>query len=192
MNNDMAGSQISNVLTKGFRNTVYDLGANLSNKIDIDLTKGDVQTGTVTGDVTLSFSKWSPSGTRSSVELILTVVPGQTITLPTNVIYGTESIVGVITDASGTSSIKIGNINRIHFVFSSIDCGDSIEIITTDRPKITNNVRFGAPLSAEGDIGDLKGDITFTETYMFLCVKDYTDGVDPIWSRSPLNGTTSW
>jgi len=98
MNNDMNNGVIANVQTLSFRASTYNLGTNLSDTVTIDCTLGDVQYGTIdTTDntVALAFSKWAPAGTRGQVEVILTVVGGQTITMPsTQIIYGLDTLAG--------------------------------------------------------------------------------------------------
>ena len=196
MDNDMAGGQISNVLTKGFRNTVYDLGANLSNNIDIDLTKGDVQTGTVTGDITLSFSKWSPSGTRSTVEAIFTVTPGRKIQLPDSITYGLDTIEGY--DSASKSIIIPAGVTRVHLSFTSIDCGTTIAVEPVDTPRVTRQIKTGTPpkdtvTGKYGSVGDCAGDIMVNETHLYICTKKWGEGVNGggTWSKNEL-GTTNW
>ena len=142
MNNDMAGGQISNVLTLGFRKTTYNLGSNLSNTVDIDCTKADVHWGTVTGDMSLTFSKWAPAETLGTVEVILTVTPGRKITLPASVTYGQSTIEG----CSGLVVTVPAGVTRLHWVFTSIDCGTTVEIMPVDTPRTSTDVKlFSTP-----------------------------------------------
>jgi hypothetical protein len=191
LNNDMTGGQISNVLTLGFRGTTYQLGSNMSGTQDIDCTKGDVHYGTVTGDLNLTFSKWAPAETKGTVELILNVQPGQKITLPATVTNGIDSIEGYT--SGGVSEVVIipANVSRVHWLFSSIDCGSTVEIQPIDRPRVTNQIKYGTPLSCYGTEGDVAGDIMVNSTHLYICVADYTDGSVNLWSKTPL-GTTAW
>jgi hypothetical protein len=191
MDNNMAGGLISNVLTLGFRKTVYSLGNNLKGSVTVDCTKGDVQTGTVTDDISLDFSKWAPSDTMGTVEVILTVVAGQTITLPESVENGLLSIEGY-TYGSLTKTITVPNgVTRIHWMFTTLDCGTTIEISQIDGPRIASQIKIGSPSSSIGSEGDKAGRIMITNTHLYVCVADYTDGTTNIWSKTPL-GTTAW
>jgi hypothetical protein len=189
LNNDMAGGQISNVLTLGFRKTTYQLGSNLNGIITIDCSKADVHYGTVTDDCKLDFSKWSPSETQGTVEVILTVTAGRKIALPDNVVYGQTTIEGY--RSSNNSVIVPAGVTRIHWSFSSIDCGTSVEIQPIDTPRITRQIKWGAPTTNKGSVGDKQGAVMLDATYLYVCVADYTDGTANIWNRASL-GTTGW
>lgn len=150
LNNDMNNGIIKNVQTLGFRASTYNLGTN-SGTMNIDLTLGDVQYATLAGDTSLTFSKWAPENTQSSVQVILTVVAGQVIRLPynsavppstpTGVIYGTSTVEGYSIVGSD-STITVGQgITRLHFEFTSIDCGTTIEIVPIDRPRVATQVK---------------------------------------------------
>ena len=73
LNNDMGNTLISNASILSFRATTNDLGNNLSGTVLIDLALGDVQYGTVAGDVVLNFGNWSPTGTQSTIQLQLDI-----------------------------------------------------------------------------------------------------------------------
>jgi hypothetical protein len=189
MNNDMAGGQISNVLTLGFRKTTYNLGSNLSNTVDIDCTKADVHWGTVTGDMSLTFSKWAPAETLGTVEVILTVTPGQKITLPDTVSLGLEALVG-FTSATKTITVPAG-VTRLHYTFSTIDCGTTVEIASVDGSRIATQVQYrnfdvlNDPYSVVGKVGDVEGDIAYYSEALWVCTTAY-NGTDSIWA--PVSG----
>jgi len=155
LNNDVNNNIIRNAQTLGFRSSTYDLGNNLSGVVSIDLTYGDVQSGTIVGDISLAFLKWAPTATYSSVHLILTVTPGQKINLPitssTGVIYGTSTIVGF---DSSTGDITVpSEVTRLHFQFNTIDCGTTIEIVPVDIGRRATSIEYGTPWStATGEI----------------------------------------
>jgi hypothetical protein len=153
------------------------------------LTKGDVQTGTVTGDITLSFSKWSPSGTRSTVEAILTVTPGRKITLPDTVSLGLDALVG-FTSATKTITVPAG-VTRLHYTFSTIDCGTTVEIASVDGSRIATQVQYrnfdvlNDPYSVVGKVGDVEGDVAYYSEALWVCKTAY-NGTDSIWA--PVSG----
>jgi hypothetical protein len=191
LNNDMNNGVVKNMQTLGFRSSTYNLGTN-SGFLNIDLTLGDVQYGTLADDTNLTFSKWAPAGTQSSVQLILTVTPGQVIGLPytsavlpstpTGVLYGTDTIEGY--NLSGSiSTITVGaDITRLHFQFNSTDCGTTIEIVPVDRPRRTSQIENTAVPSTNSSPGQI-GQIAFDVDYVYLCVGPNT------WKRSAL---TTW
>jgi len=191
LNNDMNNGVVKNLQTLGFRSSTYNLGTN-SGTLNIDLTLGDVQYGVLAGNTSLTFSKWAPTGTQSRVQVILTVVPGQVINLPytsaalpstpTGVIYGTDTIEGY--NLSGSiSTITVGEgIFRLHFEFSSIDCGTTIEIVPIDRPRQSTQIQ-GIPVPSATNSSGQIGQIAFDADYIYVCVAADT------WKRSAL---TTW
>lgn len=173
INNDMANTLISNALVQGFRSTTYNLGSNLTGAVSVDLTLGDLQYGTLTGNITLSFAKWPPTNTYSRVDVVLTVIPGQTITLPASVTAGLSTIEGrnalVITIPAG--------VTRVHYTFTSIDCGTNIEIIPVDRPR--NGIISNAPATAAS--AGTAGQVAYDSGYIYICVATNT------WKRAALS-----
>jgi hypothetical protein len=59
VNNDMAGTMISNTLTRGFRASTFNLGNALSGTVLVDISRGDVQFGMIDGDTILAFTGWT-------------------------------------------------------------------------------------------------------------------------------------
>jgi hypothetical protein len=145
LDNDMSGALISNALVRGFRSTTYNLGSNLSGTIVIDLTVADVQYGTATGNTVLQFARWAPTGTQSNVQVIFTVIPGQTINLPPEVTDGQQTLEGY---DPVTRNITIpAGVTRVHYNFSTIDCGTNIEVQPLDRPRTATVVGGGNYIS---------------------------------------------
>jgi hypothetical protein len=170
LNNDVNNNIIRNAQTLGFRSSTYNLGSNLSGTVSVDLTYGDVQYGgidpTSTG-ISLQFLKWAPTETYSSVQLILTVTPGQKINLPitstTGVIYGTSTIVGF---DSSTGDITVpSEVTRLHFQFNTVDCGTTIEIVPVDLGRTATSIEYGTPWSTSiGEITVTSGSTVVTVT----------------------------
>ena len=213
LNNDMANTMISNVLTKSFRASTYNLGNNISETQLVNVSAGDVQYGTIVGNTTLTFGGWAPEGTQSNVELILNIdanAAGSVITLPSTKI-GTElqptegmtlsvrtlenydssnNFVGFpTTDATFTNTLTIPyGVNKLHYIFSSTDCGSTIEINPVDRPRKTTSVVKRTPTSI-GQVGDTAGSVCMDASNYYVCVADY-DGANTIWQAlvpSPIN-----
>jgi len=55
----MANALISNVSTRGFRATTYNLGNALSGTVLVNASLGDVQYGTISANTTFQFSGWA-------------------------------------------------------------------------------------------------------------------------------------
>jgi len=74
LDNDMANVVVSNMATKGFRSTSYNMGGSMPvdpETIIVDVSKADVHFGVVVGDTNFILAGWSPSLTLSSIELRL-------------------------------------------------------------------------------------------------------------------------
>jgi hypothetical protein len=185
--NDLNNNIISNVQTLGFRSSTYNLGSNLSGTVTVDLTYGDVQYGEITptipASISLEFTKWPPTDTYSSVQVILKVMAGQTINLPvtatTGVLYGTTTLEG-FDPATNNITVPTG-VDRLHFQFNSRDCGETIEIVPLDRPRITAQIQNITPTTSSS-VGT-KGQISYDSNYIYVCVDTNT------WARVALNST---
>ena len=74
LDNDMGNVVVSNMATKGFRGTSYNMGGSMPidpETIIVDVSKADVHFGVVVGDTNFIIAGWSPSLTLSSIELHL-------------------------------------------------------------------------------------------------------------------------
>jgi hypothetical protein len=264
MDNDMANGVIKNAQTIAFRGSTKNIGDNLTGVLAIDCSIADVHYGTLSGDVILDFQKWAPAGTRGTVEVIFTVIAGQKIEITDAVKYGVDTIKGYTVPSSGNPYIVVpAGVTRVHYVFSSLDCGTTIEINQTDDSRIATRIKTGEPLSdglgtlsfagyslsgstitisastnislksgdkiystdniflgtiaedvsgktvklngytttsgtysyrvssLKGKSADKKGDILVNESFVYVCGKDYTNGVDDIWFISGNSGSSS-
>lgn len=159
LNNDMANTLISNAATRGFRHTTYNLGNSLSGTVLVDVSLGDVQIGTVTGNVSFSFGSWAPTGTQSNVELQLTVANSSAVisfpeqVVQTNDNYGTTLLENYANVANvATITVPYG-VTQLDYVLSSTDCGDTITITPYNRPFQTTQIvqRLVPPTGFQGD-----------------------------------------
>jgi hypothetical protein len=147
MDNDMANGVIKNAQTIAFRGSTKNLGDNLTGVLAIDCSIADVHIGKLNGDVILDFQKWAPAGTRGTVEVIFTVTAGQKIEITDAVQYGVSTIKGYVVPSSGNPYIVVpAGVTRVHYVFSSLDCGTTIEINQTDDSRIATRIKTGVPL----------------------------------------------
>lgn len=191
LDNNMNNTLISNAQTLRFRASTYSLGNNLSGVVTVDLTKGDVQYGVVTGNISLEFTKWAPAGTQSNVQVILTVnSPTLQITFPAAVTIGTSTLENYQSNVvTVQGSLGLDTPSVLHYTFSTIDCGTTIEVIPMNRPRRATQLTTTVPLSSVGVAGDKTGQIAVDSTYIYVCVANY-DGVSDIWKRVTLTGGT--
>ena len=193
LDNDMSNTLISNALTQGFRQTTYNLGNSLSGNLTIDLTNGDVQYGTVVSNLSLSFAGWAPSNTYSTVQLMLTVSnPTTQILLPSSVSIGTTTLEtytasgpsGYVTVLGGSPGLESPSL--LHLVFSTKDCGVTVEVSCPNRPRRTTRLVTTVPTTPLGVAGDRAGMIASDATYLYVCTASY-DGASSIWKRITLS-----
>jgi hypothetical protein len=184
LNNDMSGSGISNATIVGFRHKTFNIGSDLSSSVAIDVRKADVQYGVLSsGNLAIGFKNWSPEGTQSSVELVLTVVSvDSVITLPASVNLGAITLPGYY--GSGTGGVLKSFAGIMHLRFTTRDCGVNIEAETINRPRKAEETMTRTPTQI-GQPGDHHGMICADSSYVYVCTGVY-DGASPIWKRSPL------
>lgn len=179
VNNDMANTLISNCATRSFRATTYNLGNALSDAVTIDCSLGDVQYGTVAGDVQFTFASWGPAGTQSNVELQLNVSNANAvITFPSAVVSSNNNF-GLTTlenygGGAGTGNVSIPyGVSQVDYRLSTMDCGNTITIEPYNRPRQTTQIQQRTPIPT-GYLGDVVGttcvdpgttQLTVTNTY---------------------------
>jgi hypothetical protein len=164
LNNDMANTLISNASTRGFRATTYNMGNALSGTVLIDVSKADVQYGSVTGNVVFQFGGWSPTNTQSNVVLNLTIANANAfIAWPSAVVsnnnnYGTTLLENfqVIGNVAYTSAPA--NVSVLQYQLSSVDCGNSITISPINRPFESTQI-ITRDVPSTGLPGDISGTI---------------------------------
>jgi hypothetical protein len=177
LNNDMANTLISNTLTRGFRASTYNLGNALSGVVIVNTSLGDVQYGTVAGNVTLQFTGWAPAGTQSNVQLQLAVSNSSAIvSFPSEVSltgsYGVETLENFANVANvPTVSIPYG-VSQLDYTLSSIDCGNTITITPYNRPRIDAQIQQRTP-SPTGFPGDVAGTVSIDANYIYVCTASY-------------------
>lgn len=215
LNNDMANTVISNAAIQGFRHTTYNLGSSIPSTIVIDVTKADVQYGSIVQDTTLDFGGWSPTGTQSNVTLKLTIAntqarinfPNTTYDSSANLVSGMTTTCRLLENygsngAPGTNAVYTNFITapygckELTIKISTVNCGTTLDVEPTNRNQIasyieyiensTTTARFGA--SGHGQVGDSAGKIYVDETgVVYVCVGAY-NGSTPIWGAMTLGG----
>lgn len=177
IDNNMNDTLISNALTQGFRSTLYNLGSSLQGLVYVDVSNGDVQYGTITGDTTLSFGGWAVTGMQSNVELQLAIAnSAATIFFPpqisSNNCYGVTTLESYA-DAAGTATVTIPyGVCQLDYRLSSTDCGDTITIEPYNRPRRSTQVRRRTP-PPSGFQGDTAGDVAVDATHVYVCTGAY-------------------
>jgi hypothetical protein len=186
LNNDMNNTLISNALTRSFRASTYNLGGALTGLITINVSLGDVQYGTIspTSNIELQFGGWAPTGTKSQVEVYLTVNDSDS--------YIDLDGVGSTIDNSKLllENYDTGNINapngttQLNLRFTTIDCGATITVEPINNDYRASQTKTRTPPNT-GNAGDRAGTICSDGTYLYVCTGDY-DGVTVIWKRISL------
>ena len=179
INNDMANAVISNAVTRSFRASTYNLGNALSGTVLVDVSLGDVQYGTIAGNTILSFGGWAPSGTQSSLELLLGFSNAQAVvSFPTNVInstdYGSTTIENYSSSGNFLTLTVPYGVTQLGFDLSTLDCGNSIYIQPLNRPRQSTQI-FNRTPPPTGQQGDVQG----------------TFAIDPLQTAQPATCTAT-
>lgn len=179
VNNDMANTLISNASTRSFRATTYNLGNALSGTVLIDVSLGDVQYGTVAGNVQLQFGSWAPYGTESNLQLNLSVSNSQAVISFPSAVVNSNNNFGITTvenygGGAGTGNVSIPyGVTQLNYNLSTLDCGNTISIDPLNRPRQSTQLQQRKP-SPKGFQGDVIGttcvdngaiQLTVSETY---------------------------
>jgi len=191
LNNDMANTLISNALVRSFRATTYPLGNDMSGTVIVDISKGDVQYGTIIADTTINFGGWAPRNTQSNVQLNLSIANSAAVINFPDSSYQSQVLVSGMTDSvellenygaistiNGQNEILTNQItapagvSEIQLKFSSIDCGTTIDVYPLNRNQTTSRINLRTP-SRYGAIGDTPGAICSDGTYVYICVNNY-------------------
>jgi hypothetical protein len=177
----MANTLISNALTRSFRASTYNLGNNISNTVVVNTSLGDVQYGTISGNTTIQFAGWAPSGTQSNVQLQLNIANSDAgrqavISFPTQVSlvgsYGVETLEN-FSNVGNVPTVTIPyGVTQLEYRLSTIDCGNNITIEPYNRPRITTQVQQRTP-APTGFPGDVAGDIAVDTNYVYVCTGSF-------------------
>ena len=199
LDNNMDNVLISNASIKGFRQPMHNLGSNINGVVLIDVTKGDVQYGSITGDTTFTFAGWAPAGTLCSVQLNLMIYYGDehVIYFPSSrfnsqggLVSGMDATVSLLenygSDGSPGASVTITNqisapagATELQLKFSTVNCGTTISVQPLNRNSKASfiNLRTPSPIGAPGDG---PGAICVDDTFVYICVGHY-NGSSVIW-----------
>lgn len=175
VNNDMAGTLLSNALTRGFRSTTYNLGNALAGTVLVDVSLGDVQYGALAANTALTFTGWTTDG-QNSVELHLDVTANANAFLSFPAAISSDACLGVTTLEnydSVTNSVSIpAGVCQLDYTLSSVDCGANIAIEPINRPRRSTQIRQRSP-SPTGLPGDIAGTVAVDANYVYVCTGTY-------------------
>jgi hypothetical protein len=203
LNNDMANTLISNALVRSFRASTYPLGNDLSGTVIVDISKGDVQYGTIVADTTINFGGWAPRNTQSNVQLNLSIANSSAVINFPDSSYQSQVLISGMTDSvellenyGAISTINGQNetltnqitapvgVSEIQLKFSSIDCGTTIDVYPLNRNQTTSRINLRVPTGV-GLPGDSAGAICSDGANLYVCVGTH-DGANTIWGYVPL------
>lgn len=162
INNDMGNTLISNAATRNFRATSFNLGNALANTVSVDTTLADVFYGTISANTTLSFTNWAPAGTERVIQLQLAVSNANAfLTFPSALATTANSGATTLENYSNvgglvTLSVPYG-VSQLNYNLSTIDCGTTLTIEPTNRPRVANEIQVRNPIPT-GFPGDNPGD----------------------------------
>jgi len=164
LNNDMANTIISNAATRSFRATTYNLGNSLSGTVLVDVSLGDVQYGTVAGNITFQFGNWAPTGTQSNVQLQLAISNANSfISFPSEMVINENTGVTTLENFSniaGVATVSIPyNISQLDYRISTVDCGNSLLVEPYNRPRIDTQIQNNRLVPPTGFQGDVPGTV---------------------------------
>jgi len=215
LNNDMGNTLISNAAVQGFRSPTFPLGTSIPSTIIIDVTKGDVQYGTIVQNTTIQFAGWAPTGTQSNVQVKFTIANSQAvITFPNTTFDSSANISSGMTTtarllenygsngAPGTNAVYTNYVSvpygatELSYNFSTVNCGNTVDVAPISRSRAASYIdtinntqasaRFGT--GGYGQPGDGPGKIYVDNTgILYVCVGAYT-GSSEIWGKVTLSG----
>ena len=161
IDNNMANTLISNAAVRSFRSTTYNLGNAISGSVVIDATLGDVQIGTITGNTTLQFAGWAPSGTRSAISLDFTIANTEAYVIFPGTINASGNIIENNTLVGGNLAIATApySVTNLKYELSTTNCGNTLTINPLNRPYQTSQIETRQAITPTGYQGDRNGDI---------------------------------
>lgn len=207
LSNDMGNTLISNAAVRSFRATTYNLGNALSGTVLVDTSLGDVQMGTVTGNVTFQFAGWAPTNTESAIKLRLNIANTTAhVTFPAEASLSTN----LLENNNGSSPLIIETApygaSVLEYELSTLDCGNSILIDPVNRPWQTTQVVTRNTVTPTGYQGDKNGDVcvapsiphvTVTETVaaddtlLTLSTSDFYENMPIVFTGTLIGGVVA-
>jgi len=179
VNNDMANTLIANAATLQFRATTYNLGNALVGNVLVDCTLGDVQYGTLAGNITLNFGSWAPTNTEGHVELNLARANANVdvyIFFPSDTPFRSIELLENYVLANNTPALTFPyGSTRMNLMLTTTDCGNTVDISPSNRPFKSTSIQYGVPPST-GRLGDTNGTIYMPDSVTQLTITNTTTG----------------
>ena len=159
LDNDMAGSPLSNANISDFSAIVAQLG-NQSGAVTIDYVDGHYQTVTTSGSISLAFTNFPAAGNFGIVREEITVTNiGYTVTLPNTVSVGTSNLQGY-----NAGVITYNKTGTYTYDFTTSNGGTTISVFDSSQNQdpiyLPSTQNLGTGSGALGAIN-----ITTTATY---------------------------
>jgi hypothetical protein len=159
LNNDMAGSPLSNAAISDFAAIAAILGTT-SGAVTINYMSGHYQTVTTGGSISLAFTNFPAAGNFGIVRVAITVAnTGYTVTLPGAVSVGTSNLQGY---SSGV--ISYDQTGTYTYDFTTSDGGTTISIFDCSRNQDPIYLPSNQSLSGTGALGAIS--LATTATYI--------------------------
>ena len=194
LNNDMANTLISNASTRSFRATTYNLGNSLAGTVLVNVASGDVQYGSVTGNVTLQFGGWAPTNTQSNVQLRLTFANANaTVALPNAAVSSNNNFgVTLLENISYIGNVAYisppANTQVLTYMLSSLDCGNTITVTPINRPFESTQIQ-SRTIIPTGVAGDQNGAVAVGPGYNQLNIVS-TNSTGNVFATSSQDNTS--
>jgi hypothetical protein len=159
LNNDMAGSPLSNAAISDFAAIAAILGTT-SGAVTVNYMSGHYQTVTTGGSISLAFTNFPAAGNFGIVRVAITVAnTGYTVTLPGAVSVGTSNLQGY---SSGV--ISYDQTGTYTYDFTTSDGGTTISIFDCSRNLDPIYLPSNQSLSGTGALGAIS--LATTATYI--------------------------
>lgn len=177
INNDMANTLIANAATLQFRATTYNLGNALVGNVLVNCSLGDVQYGTLSGNITLNFGSWAPTNTEGHVQLQLSRANANVdvyIFFPSDTPFRSIELLENYVLANNTPALTFPyGSTKMSLLLTTTDCGNTIDISPTNRPFKSTSIQYGVPPST-GRLGDTNGTIYMPDSVAQFTVTSST------------------
>lgn len=165
IDNNMANTLISNASVLQFRNTMYNLGNALVDNVLVNCVLGDVQYGTLAGNINLDFGSWIPTNTWGGVEIHLSRPDAESdynIYFPPQAIFDSNLGWKIIENCYNENDTVIvefpHNVTTLNFKVMSDDCGNTLYVQPLNRPFQSTQVQTRTP-PITGQLGDRQATI---------------------------------
>jgi len=159
LDNDMAGSPLSNANISDFSAIVAQLG-NQSGSVTIDYVDGHYQTVTTSGSISLAFTNFPAAGNFGIVRVQITVTNiGYTVTLPNAVSVGTSNLQGY-----NAGVITYNKTGTYTYDFTTSNGGTTISVFDASQNQDPIYLSSSQSLSGTGGLGAVS--LTTTATYI--------------------------